>query len=58
MAEGQLTFTDNRRDDPLGDAERAAILANPGAWTMAEAESATPRHLFGQGLSAAHAISA
>ncbi len=30
MAEGHLTFTDDRRGDPLGDAERAAILANPG----------------------------
>ena len=30
MADGHLTFTDDRRDDPLGDAERAAILANPG----------------------------
>jgi len=29
MADGHLTFTDDRRDDPLGDAERAAILANP-----------------------------
>jgi branched-chain amino acid aminotransferase len=30
MADGHLTFTDDRRGDPLGDAERAAILANPG----------------------------
>jgi branched-chain amino acid aminotransferase len=30
MAEGHLTFTDNRRGDPLGDAERAAMLADPG----------------------------
>jgi len=30
MAQGHLTFTDERRTDPLGDAERAAILANPG----------------------------
>jgi branched-chain amino acid aminotransferase len=30
MADGHLTFQDNRRKDPLGDAERTAILANPG----------------------------
>jgi branched-chain amino acid aminotransferase len=30
MAEGHLTFTDNRRGDPLGADERAAILASPG----------------------------
>jgi branched-chain amino acid aminotransferase len=30
MAQGHLTFTDDRRGDPLGDAERATILANPG----------------------------
>jgi branched-chain amino acid aminotransferase len=30
MAEGQLTFSDNRRTDPLGETERAAILSNPG----------------------------
>src|SRR3954463_9757934 len=48
MANGHLTFTDDRRGDPLGDAERAAILANPGfgnyftdhmvkaTWTTAE----------------------
>ncbi len=30
MAEGHLTFTDNRRGDPLSDAERQTILANPG----------------------------
>jgi branched-chain amino acid aminotransferase len=48
MADGHLTFTDDRRGDPLGDAERAAILANPGfgnyftdhmvkaTWTTAE----------------------
>jgi branched-chain amino acid aminotransferase len=30
MAQGQLTFTGERRPDPLGDTERAAILAKPG----------------------------
>src|ERR1700712_3951058 len=30
MAEGPLTFTDNRRGDPLADTQRQAILANPG----------------------------
>jgi branched-chain amino acid aminotransferase len=30
MADGHLTFSDNRRNDPLGDAERTAILADPG----------------------------
>jgi branched-chain amino acid aminotransferase len=30
MADGHLTFTDNRRGDPLGDAERDALLADPG----------------------------
>ena len=29
MAQGQLTFGDHRRSDPLGDAERTAILASP-----------------------------
>jgi branched-chain amino acid aminotransferase len=30
MAQGQLTFADNRRRDPLADADREAILASPG----------------------------
>jgi branched-chain amino acid aminotransferase len=30
MATGPLTFADHRRTDPLADADRAAILADPG----------------------------
>jgi branched-chain amino acid aminotransferase len=30
MAQGQLTFSQHRRSDPLADADREAILASPG----------------------------
>ncbi len=35
-----------------------AILANPQAWTLDEAETTPARHLFGHGLPSPHAIPA